>query len=200
MNPILWIALGYLAGSFPTGYLVVRLARGMDIRTFGSGNVGATNVGRLMGKKWAVVVTIADMLKASVGVLSAHAAGVSDPWVMAATAFSGVCGHNFPLWLRFQGGKGVASTYGVVFFLHPPLSFFIAPAGGIIWLLLVKIKGYVSLASLISLWSLPLMAALLSFPRAYLLLLVVLALLSTVRHKENIARLIRKEESAFKKK
>ena len=200
MDPILWIALGYLAGSFPTGYLVVRFARGTDIRTFGSGNVGATNVGRLMGKKWAVVVTIVDMVKASVGILCAHGAAVGDPWVLAATAFSGVCGHNFPLWLRFKGGKGVASTYGVVFFLYPPLSFFLAPAGGVLWILLVKMKGYVSLASLLSLWSLPFMAVLLSFPKAYLVLLTALAALSTVRHKDNIVRLIQKKENSFKEK
>ncbi|MDD3514216.1 Glycerol-3-phosphate acyltransferase [bioreactor metagenome] len=199
MNSLFWIIFGYLAGSFPTGYLAARAVKGVDIRTFGSGNVGATNVGRLMGKKWAVAVTLADMIKASVGILCARAAGVDDSWTIAFTGFSGVCGHNFPLWLGFRGGKGVASTYGVVFFLHPPISFFLAPAGGIIWFALLKLKGYVSLASLISLWCLPVIAALLSFPLPFLLLLTSLAVLSTVRHRENILRLFEGKESSFKK-
>ena len=199
MSFLFWILLGYLAGSFPTGYLAARAFRGVDIRTFGSGNVGATNVGRLMGKKWAVAVTLLDMIKASVGILCARAAGVESSWTIAFTGFAGVCGHNFPLWLGFRGGKGVASTYGVVFFLHPPISFFLAPAGGIIWFALLKLKGYVSLASLISLWCLPGIAAALSFPAPFLALLTALAALSTTRHRDNIRRLFEGKESSFKK-
>ncbi len=199
MSFLFWILLGYLAGSFPTGYLAARVVSGVDIRTFGSGNVGATNVGRLMGKKWAVAVTLIDMIKASVGIVCARAAGVQDPWTIAFTGFAGVCGHNFPLWLGFRGGKGVASTYGVVFFLNPPLSFFLAPAGGVIWFALLKLKGYVSLASLFSLWCLPVIAASLSFPLPFLVLLAALAALSTVRHRDNIRRLFEGKESSFRK-
>ena len=199
MSSLFWIILGYLFGSFPTGYLVAMIVKGVDIRNFGSGNVGATNVGRLMGKKWAVAVTLIDMIKASVGILFARAMGVEDNWTLAGTGLAGVCGHNFPLWLGFRGGKGVASTYGVVFFLFPPLSFFLAPAGGGIWFVLLKLKGYVSLASLLSLWCLPPGAVLLSFPFPFVLLLVVLASLSTIRHRENIRRLFEGRESRFKK-
>lgn len=195
MTPLLWILLGYLLGSFPTGYLAARVVKGVDIRTVGSGNVGSTNVGRLMGKKWAVAVTFVDMIKGAAGLLLARSAGLTDPVVLALTAFAGVCGHNFPLWLRFRGGKGVSSSYGVAFFLYPPLSFLLAPAGGLLWLLLLKTKGYVSLASLLSLWSLPLLAFFLRFPLPYILLLVSLALLSTLRHRENIRRLLEGKES-----
>lgn len=195
MTPLLWILLGYLLGSFPAGYLAARVVKGVDIRTVGSGNVGSTNVGRLMGKRWAVAVTLVDMIKGTAGLLLAKGAGVADPGILALTAFAGVCGHNFPLWLGFRGGKGVSSTYGVAFFLHPPLSFLLAPAGGLLWLLLFKTKGYVSLASLVSLWSLPLLALLLRFPLPYIILLAALALLSTLRHRENIRRLLEGKES-----
>ncbi|MGI6784965.1 MAG: glycerol-3-phosphate 1-O-acyltransferase PlsY [Aminivibrio sp.] len=199
MKILLWIAVSYLAGSFPAGYLAARLVKGVDIRTFGSGNVGATNVGRLMGKKWAVAVTLVDMIKAALGLLLARAAGVEDPALLSWAGFAGVCGHNFPVWLRFRGGKGVASSYGVVFFLNPPLSFALAPAGGILWFLLLKLKGYVSLASLISLWTLPFLAAAFSFPLPYIILTAALAALSTLRHRENIKRLFEGKESSFKK-
>lgn len=200
MNLLLWTLISYLAGSFPTGYLAARLVKGVDIRTFGSGNVGATNVGRLMGKKWAVAVTLADMIKASLGILLARAYGIADPILLSWAGLAGVCGHNFPLWLRFRGGKGVASSYGVVFFINPPLSFILAPVGGLVWLLLLRLKGYVSLASLISLWILPVFAATLRFPLPYVLLTACLAALSTLRHRDNIRRLFEGKESSFKKK
>lgn len=199
MNLLLWTLISYLAGSFPTGYLAARLVKGVDIRTFGSGNVGATNVGRLMGKKWAVAVTLADMIKASLGILLARAYGIADPILLSWAGLAGVCGHNFPLWLRFRGGKGVASSYGVVFFINPPLSFILAPVGGLVWLLLLRLKGYVSLASLISLWILPVFAAALRFPLPYVLLTACLAALSTLRHRDNIRRLFEGKESSFKK-
>ena len=195
MSALLWILLGYFLGSFPTGYLAAKVVKGVDIRTVGSGNVGSTNVGRLMGKKWAVAVTLVDMIKGAAGLLLAKSAGVADQSILAMIAFAGVCGHNFPLWLRFRGGKGVSSSYGVAFFLHPPLSFLLAPAGGLLWLLLLKTKGYVSLASLLSLWSLPFFAFFLKFPFPYIFLLVSLALLSTLRHGKNIRRLLEGKES-----
>jgi len=115
----LWPLAGYLAGSIPTGYLLVRVLKGQDIREFGSGNIGATNVGRILGKPWAVFVALFDMAKGGLVVLSALASGVNSPWVLAATALAGVAGHNYPAWLRFSSGKGVATSFGVLFFLDP---------------------------------------------------------------------------------
>lgn len=199
MNVLLWLLLGYFAGSFPSGYLAARLVRGVDIRKTGSGNVGATNVGRLMGKKWATAVSVADMVKASVGLLFARGFGVTDPWLLAVTACAGVLGHVFPLWLGFKGGKGVSSIYGVLFFLFPPISFLLAPTGGIIWFLVLKLTGYVSVASLVSLWCMPPLAALLSFPAPYVIALAALAILSTILHRDNIRRLRNCTESRFGK-
>ena len=112
MTPLLWILLGYLLGSFPAGYLAAKIVKGVDIRTVGSGNVGSTNVGRLMGKKWAVAVTLADMIKGAAGLLVARSAGVTDPVILATTAFAGVCGHNFRAYHchRYCGGNP-ASKY-----------------------------------------------------------------------------------------
>lgn len=199
MTYMVWILLGYLAGSFPSGYLAALWVKGVDIRTVGSGGTGATNVGRLLGKNWAKAVAVMDMLKGAVPMLCAMQWGISDPWVISLTGFAGVVGHNYPVWLSFRGGKGVATTYGVAFFLHPWLSFLIAPAGGLVWLAVLKAKGYVSLASLVSLWCLPLFALLLSFHLPYILVLSALAALATLRHKENIKRLMEGKESRFGK-
>ncbi len=199
MTALLWGALGYLAGSFPTGYLAGLWVKGVDIRTIGSGGTGATNAGRLLGKNWAKAVAIADMLKGAVPMLSAMWWGITDPWIISLIAFAGVVGHDYPVWLSFKGGKGVSTSFGVAFFLYPYLSFFIAPAGGLVWLLVLKAKGYVSLASMTSLCCLPLFALVLSFPLPYVLVLCALALLAIFRHKDNIKRLREGKESRFGK-
>ncbi|MFA7620865.1 MAG: glycerol-3-phosphate 1-O-acyltransferase PlsY [Aminobacteriaceae bacterium] len=196
MTSLFWVLLGYLAGSFPTGYLTALLIKGVDIRTIGSGGTGATNVGRLLGGGWAKTVAVIDMLKGAVPMLCAMYLGV-DAQVIPIAGFAAVLGHNYPVWLSFRGGKGVATTYGVVFFIYPPLSFIIAPAGGLVWLLLLKAKGYVSLASIVSLWCVPVFALLLSFPLTHVTTLAALAALATLRHKDNIRRLIDGNESRF---
>ena len=86
---------------------------GKDIREFGSGNIGATNVGRVLGKKWAVVTAVVDILKGGLAVLLAMSLGVKSPFLLATVGFAGVIGHDYPLWLGFKGGKGVATTFGV---------------------------------------------------------------------------------------
>ena len=113
---IVCLIMGYLLGSMPWGYIVFRLRKNDDIRKFGSGNIGATNVGRLLGKKWAVGVAIADMFKGAAGLALAYFLGIRDPQWVALVGIAAVMGHNFPVWLSFKGGKGVSTTYGVVIF------------------------------------------------------------------------------------
>lgn len=185
MTPWLWPLAGYLGGSIPTGYLVVRFLKGIDIRTVGSGNIGATNVGRVAGKFWAVFVAVFDMAKAGLVVAAAFAAGVSSPWTLALTAVAGVLGHNYPVWLRFAGGKGVATTYGVLFFLDPLATLI----GGAAWFLLVKGTRTVSLSSMVSLFITFLALWVLGAPPPYVEAAFFLVLLSTWRHRENIRRL-----------
>ena len=185
-----WPLMGYLAGSIPTGYLVVRILKGQDIRTIGSGNTGATNVGRVVGKFWAVFVAIFDMAKGGLVVLGALAAGVSSPWILAGTAVAGVIGHNYPVWLRFSGGKGVATSFGVLFFLDPLATLI----GGAAWFILLKGTRTVSLSSMVSLSVVLLSFWVLGSPLAYIHAALFLLVLSAWRHRENIRRLMEGKE------
>lgn len=181
-----WPLMGYLAGSIPTGYLVVRLLKGQDIRTIGSGNTGATNVGRVAGKFWAVFVAVFDMAKGGLVVLGALASGVNSPWLLAVTAVAGVIGHNYPVLLRFSGGKGVATSFGVLFFLDPLATLL----GGASWFVLLKGTRTVSLSSLVSLSVVLLSLWVLGSPLAYIQAALFLLVLSAWRHRENIRRLM----------
>lgn len=186
---LLWVLIGYLCGSFPSGYVFFKLRTGKDIRLFGSGNIGATNVGRFLGKKWAILVAITDMFKGGFAVLMAFLFGIDDPLVVSLIGFAGVCGHNFPVWLGFKGGKGVSTTYGVISFLQPPLSFLVAAAGGIVWFFVMKVTGYVSLASLISLFMIPLFFLIVKVPLPFVVVSLLLAVQSVYRHRGNIKRI-----------
>lgn len=192
---IVWIILAYLCGSIPTGFLLVKYLRGIDIRTVGSGNTGANNVRRVMGKHWAVFVAIFDMLKGSVGLVGAMASGVANPLFLSLIAFAGVIGHNFPVWLKFKGGKGVATSYGVIFFLWMPESFAVALMGGVVWYAIMRTSRYVSLASVLSLFAIPVFFLILEAPFAFVLFSLVLALLSAWRHHENLGRIMSGVES-----
>ena len=197
MENALWVLVGYLFGSFPSGFLLVRLLKGIDIRTVGSGNIGATNVGRCVGRFWAVVVSVADMLKGGLAVLLARALatpGADISWLLAGVGVASVLGHNFPVWLGFRGGKGVSTTYGMLFFLAPPVSCYAVLAGGAVWFLLLGIWRYVSLASMLSLWVVALLFAALHAGPAPVAATVFLALMVLVRHRENVKRLLAGKE------
>lgn len=193
---ILCALFGYLAGSCPTGFLAAKYVCGADIRSFGSGNIGATNVGRLMGKRWAVAVALFDMLKGGLAVLLASCA-VSSPSALAFTGFCAVLGHNYPVWLGFKGGKGVATTFGVVAFYN----FFMpwpALLGGAVWYAVMKFSRYVSVASLAGLYAAAFFTFVFGMPAPYTAASFILAVLSTWRHRSNIIRLIDGTESKTK--
>lgn len=185
-----FILLGYFLGSLPWGYIIFRYMKHDDIRNYGSGNIGATNVGRFLGKKWAVIVTLADMFKGSVALIVAYLFSIRDPWIISMIGIAAVLGHNFPVWLGFKGGKGVSTTYGVVIFYYPPLSLVIAAMGGITWFVVLKVSRYVSIASLVSLFSLSLWGLLLELNTPYILACLFLAVLSTWRHRSNLVNLL----------
>ena len=151
MSFILCALFGYLAGSCPTGFLVAKYVCGADIRAYGSGNIGAMNVGRLMGKKWAVAVAVFDMLKGGLAVLAASCF-VQQHALLALTGVCAVLGHNYPVWLGFKGGKGVATTFGVIAFFD-----FFTPwpaiLGGLVWYAVMRFTKYVSVASLAGLFA-----------------------------------------------
>ena len=188
MELAFWAAIGYLFGSFPTGYLAVKIIKGEDIRTLGSGNTGGTNVGRAMGKKWAVFVTLVDMLKGGSVVMLCRAFGGGDATV-ALAAFAAVCGHNYSVWLGFHGGKGVATTLGTLFFVQVWASCAAVLLGGALWFLIMKATHYVSVASLAALLFVAGAFGFFGLHRAFVMLALLLAALSLWRHRGNLKRL-----------
>lgn len=181
---LLFILLGYLVGSIPTGWIVARW-RGVDIQKVGSGNIGATNVLRSMGVVPAVFVMVFDPLKGAlitaVPVLLGH-----GPWVVALTALAAVLGNNFNVFLRFRGGKGVATSLGVFLVIDPVVSLLSLAVA----IAVMALGRYVSLGSLVGILMAPLFV--LARPNievANLALTVALAALSFYRHRENVRRL-----------
>jgi glycerol-3-phosphate acyltransferase PlsY len=204
--PWIIIAVGsYLLGSIPFGYLAGRLC-GIDIRTKGSGNIGATNALRVLGKKWGYSVFFLDFLKAWLPVKLALGWGIAlmvHP-ASAPGALAGLCallGHSFPIWLGFKGGKGIASSAGVIVGLFS-LPVFLICLG--LWLLLFTVTRYVSVASIAAAAVLPVaVATLYSLHRADWLSLtvsIVMAALAIWRHRSNIARLRVGTEPRFERK
>lgn len=204
--PWLLIALGsYLLGSIPFGYLAGRIC-GIDLRTQGSGNIGATNALRVLGKKWGYAVFLLDFLKAWLPVKLAMGWGIAlmvDP-ASAPGALAGFCallGHSFPVWLGFKGGKGIASSAGVIVGLFS-LPVFLICLG--LWLLLFTTTRYVSVASIGASLALPAsIGVLFWFQRADWLGLAVsilMAALAVWRHRSNIIRLRAGTEARFERK
>ncbi len=183
------VAVSFLVGSFPTGIVIAR-ARGVDLRKVGSGNIGATNVGRAMGKVWAVVVLLIDAAKGYLPVLAAGALGYGA-WTMGICGFAAILGHSFSVFLGGKGGKGVATSLGAGLGLAPlpTLGSFVVYA---LLLLIFRISSVGSLAAVIAF---PILILVLG-PRDVALIAfgVASALLVIVRHKDNIARLVRRQE------
>lgn len=205
---ILWAIVSYLIGSFPTGYVVTKLFHkdasgkrdGLDIRSIGSGAIGATNVGRAMGPVWSWFTAIVDMLKGAFALLlAAHIApSESQETIMALAGFAVVLGHIFPVWLKFKGGKGVATSYGTIFFIWPYYSFAVVAVCAAIWYIIRGTTRYVSLASMVSLSASSLCLAMLGAPSVFIWLAAGLAALVIFSHRENIVRLMNGTENKFK--
>ncbi len=201
------IAGAYLLGSIPFS-LLLGLARGRDIRLVGSGNPGATNLGRELGMRWAVAAFLLDFGKGLGPVLVARLAtsddafGTARGWVELAVGAAAVLGHVFPIWLRFRGGKGVATGFGVMMGLVP----LAALAAGAVWGVVFFPTRTVALASMIAGASLPVAVWLVDLDQPLsarldrFILAIGVAVLIVVRHQSNIARLIRgKEQGRFEK-
>jgi len=182
----LFIGLAYLCGSIPFGLLVTRAAAGKDVRQVGSGNIGATNVARAAGRPAAIATLLLDALKGLAPVLIAARFGdASQPLLAPACAVAAVIGHCFPVWLRFRGGKGVATGLGVSLALAP----WAALAGGVTWLtlyLLLRISSVGSLAGV----AVSLAVASVTGSRPALYGLAAVALIILLRHTGNIRRLL----------
>lgn len=192
--------IGYLMGSLPTGYLAGRL-RGIDIRQVGSGNIGATNVFRVLGKPAGIIVLIIDGLKGYAAVawapallqnlLSAH---VTEPDALRVTAgLAAILGHNFTCWLRFRGGKGIATSAGVLAALVPGALLIIL----CIWIIVFALTRYVSLASISASFALPFATWLTRQNLALTIVTSAMAALAIYKHRSNIQRLMQGTEHRF---
>jgi glycerol-3-phosphate acyltransferase PlsY len=189
---IIWIAASYLLGSIPTGLLLGKLY-GIDVRKEGSGNIGATNLYRTVGRKVGIMTLVGDCLKGLVPVLLARQCGLSAEQV-AWVGLAAFCGHVFSVFLRFKGGKGVATALGV-FLALAPLA--VAIALVIFAGLLLKWR-YVSLGSVSAAAAMPLAVALFGGDQSLVAVTLVIAMIVIMRHHENIKRLLTGTESRFK--
>lgn len=189
------IAAGYLFGSIPFGLVLTRLAGLGDIRTIGSGSIGATNVLRTGNKSLALATLVLDSGKGAIAVLIA--AYLAGPAAGILAGVAAVFGHNFPVWLRFKGGKGVATSFGVLIAIAP----FVALWSGLIWLLVAVVTRYSSAAALTACIAAPVISWYLGLDDVTVAC-AVLAALGWIRHHQNIGRLIAGEESkiSFKRK
>jgi glycerol-3-phosphate acyltransferase PlsY len=177
------LAFGYLLGSIPFGVILTRLAGTEDVRSIGSGNIGATNVLRTGRKGLAAATLVGDALKGAVAVLAfANADNASFP---LAAGFGAFIGHLFPVWLKFKGGKGVATYIGVLFALAWPVGLLFC----LIWLAAAALTRYSSLAALVASAATPVALWLGGWPLAAILF-AALTLMLFARHRENIARLL----------
>ena len=190
MERVLLIIIAYLIGSIPTGVVVARLFQRADPRELGSGNIGATNVLRTLGKKAGAITFAGDVLKGVIPTVLALLFLKSQAWVCV-VAFTAFTGHLYPVFLGFKGGKGVATAVGLYLALSP-LSILL---GGIVFGGVLIVWRYVSLSSMSAAASMPAFLWMLNPSSVYPLLGVAIGILIIIRHKENIERLRKGEEN-----
>jgi len=199
---ILGTLISYLIGAIPTAYIFGRLLKGIDIRNFGSGNVGATNAFRVLGKGPGITVLVLDILKGFVAVvflgnLVAGGAGpVSEETLRIILGLSCIAGHNWTVFLRFNGGKGIATTFGVLFGLSTKIAGLKLILGLVIltWILIFVIARIVSVASVLTGIALPVYMAIFKQPKMLISLSILLCIFVILRHKSNLKRVFQGKE------
>jgi len=185
--------LAFVGGSIPFGVIVSWL-RGVDLRKIGSGNVGATNAARALGKPLGMLVLVLDAMKAfaPIVIVRSQLGGRADlDWILAAMAYGAFLGHIYSPWLKFKGGKGVATGLGVFLALAPEA----AAVAAIVWVVLYVLTRTSSIGSLLAVIAMVVTVWLGHRPRVYLWLSLAMAVLIFWRHRGNIARILRREES-----
>ena len=185
MMTVVVLALGYLLGSLPTGLLVVRALTGQDIRAAGSGNIGTVNVYRVAGLWASILVLAVDMLKGAVPVILARMWG-QPAETQVAGGLAAIAGHNWSLFLRFGGGKGIATSFGVLLAISPPVGFVAAAVWGVV----VAVTRYASLGSLLGMISVPVTMWWRREPAPHLVFGLITLTFALYRHRANVARLV----------
>ena len=189
MNQVLVLVVAYLLGSIPFAYIAGRL-NGVDLRTVGSGNLGATNVFRTLGRTVGIAVMVLDIAKGAFAVLIAQWV-VGGPWWPIAAGALAILGHVFPVWTGFKGGKGVAVGAGALVGLVPAASGVLI----ILWLLIVVLTRYVSVASIICALAAAPLAWAFGAPWSYVAFIGLAGLFVIIKHRENITRLLHGTEN-----
>ena len=184
LTSLLLLAIGYVLGAIPSGYLAGRWLKGIDLRECGSGSTGATNVLRNMGKGPALVVFLIDLGKGALTVLLAKSAGLSD-WLQVLAGLAALAGHIWPVWLGWKGGKAVATGLGMFLGLAWPVG--LACFG--LFMAVISIFRIVSLSSVVAAIGLPVLMALSGGSSAYVVVSLVASLIVLWRHRSNIKRL-----------
>ncbi|MEI7794098.1 MAG: glycerol-3-phosphate 1-O-acyltransferase PlsY [Thermoleophilia bacterium] len=188
MNQALALVLAYLLGSIPFALIAGKL-HGVDLREAGSGNLGATNVFRTLGRTAGVAVMVLDIAKGAAAVLVAVAL-TNNPWPLAAAALA-ILGHVFPVWTHFKGGKGVAVGAGAMIGLVPSASGVLL----VLWILLVVFTRYVSVASIVAALAAAPLAYVFGAPWSYVVFIALAGVFVIYKHRENIVRLVHGDES-----
>lgn len=204
---MLWIILGilisYLIGSIPTAYILGRILKGIDIRKFGSGNVGATNALRVLGKGAGITVLVLDILKGFIVVvflgnlMATKITSISDDILRIILGLSCILGHNWTIFLGFKGGKGVATTFGVLLGLALKINGLNWVVGSMIltWLAVFIVIRIVSVASVFAAITLPIYMIVFKQSRILLLLSAILCLFIVMRHRSNLKRIFEGKET-----
>ncbi len=171
---------------------MVKAVRGVDVREYGSGNIGATNVYRVMGLKMGLLVALADICKGMLGVLIINWLIINqEPVFLLLGGVFTIAGHNWSVFLKFEGGRGVATTCGVLIILVPPVLLIVF----LLWLLIVITSRYVSVASLAAAFLLPPLLLVFNYPFSYFIFCLILSIFVIYRHLENIKRLLKGKEN-----
>ena len=195
MKEFLLCLFSFLFGSIPFGFLICKYRLGIDIRKVGSGNIGTTNVIRVAGPIWGIIVLILDASKGLIPVLIAKSLHFSPILVVLAGILS-ILGHIFSPFVGLRGGRGVATGLGVVIGIAPIVAFILF----LTWAIVVLLTRYVSLASLTAAFLFPIIMAIYKYPLPFFLLSIAVSILVIVRHKPNLERLLRGEEHKIGKK
>jgi acyl phosphate:glycerol-3-phosphate acyltransferase len=183
------ILASYLIGSVPFGLMFAKIFNKKDLRGSGSGNIGATNAFRVGGKLVGVLTFFCDILKGALPVLFAKTLFPDNLWLIGITGFVSVIGHIFPIWLNFKGGKGVATTFGMLF----EINYLLGLISAFLWITVYSLTKISSVSSLVMMLSI-VMIGNRSLPVEYELIFILLCFIVVFKHKDNISRLLKGKE------
>jgi len=190
MKIALIITSCYLLGSIPFGYIVGKLFKKIDIREFGSGNIGTANAFRILGPTLASLVLIGDVGKGIFSIYLVQYLNIDNLLILTIAGLAVICGHDWSLFLGFKGGKGIATTFGVVFALNPTISILAL----VVWGVVLITTRYVSLSSILAVISIFIFTILFKQPYEYIIFSAIILIIGIFKHKENIERLKSKKE------